>query len=608
MCGICGFTWRDEPALAAMVGALRHRGPDASGTYVSDVVSIGHTRLSILDLTEAGSQPMQDEQARVVVSYNGEVYNFAALRSELERLGHVFRGHSDTEVLLRAYLQWKEGVFPRLNGMWAACILDVAARRLILCRDRMGVKPLYYMQTARGLSFASEIGPLLLLNGPQRVSPEAVDFLLASQFVPSPRTVYEGIAKLEPRQLMEVDLDARTTRLRFYYDIPAYTPGRSRSALVEEGRALFEDALRLRLVSDVPVGAFLSGGLDSTTVVAGMSALVDPGQLHTVSAGFDLPGLDETPYIEEAHRAFGTVHHHLVFATQDVPNALNEVSKAYDEPVLDPSSLPMYRLCGEARKWMTVALSGDGADEVFGGYASRTPALLVQRMQRVPRWMRNAGRGLLRAVAGYGLSGLGGVAEGLRVSLAGPEAYFGELGASTVYRPPVFQAWAREKLAELLPLADGDLLEAVLKFDLHYNRLGDNYCAKVDKMSMAHALEVRSPFLDYRFAEFAAHVPTRWKLRRGKTKILMRDIVGERVPASILHREKHGFAAPLGAWAASVMPRLSEGVESMHEDGVLSGQWRAFLLGTAFVRDEPTLREYPKRFAQLLAWYERHRA
>jgi asparagine synthase (glutamine-hydrolysing) len=587
-----------------MVDSLNHRGPDENGTYTDDDrVSIGHTRLSILDLTETGRQPMASEDGKVVLSYNGEIYNFREVRRLLQERGHQFRGTSDTEVLLRGYVEWGEDVFPRLNGMWAACIYDKERGKLILSRDRIGVKPLYYTTSGRGLAFASEVVALLPLLARRRVNPEAVDMLLSSQFIPSPMTIYEGVSKLEPRQLLVYDLALRRAERRMYYELPRYDPLRDRSRLIEEGRALLRDAVRIRMVSDVPLGAFLSGGMDSTAVVASMREHVAGPELHTVSAGFDLPGLDETPFIEIARDAYETAHHHIHFTRDDVGPALEQSVAAYSEPVADPSSLPTYRVCEEARKWMTVALSGDGADEVFGGYGSRMVVKRLATIKRAPAIVRRSLHALLRRTVGYDLSTLGKLTEALRVSLRAPRDYFAELGATCVYRPEAFKRWARQRLGELLPLAGGDLLQAMFMFDLHYNRLGDNYCAKVDRMSMAHSLEVRSPFLDYRFAEFAARIPVEWKLSGGRTKILMRDIVAGLIPAAILSREKHGFAAPLGVWADDREAELREAVEVLFRDEVIGTEWRRFFTETVFSNPHPIYREYRKRLAFLWRWY-----
>lgn len=603
MCGICGFTWRDDARLQRMISALEHRGPDESGAYVDEQVSIGHTRLSVIDLTAAGSQPMQSSDGRYRVAYNGEIYNFRELRSSLEERGHRFEGSSDTEVLVAGYAEWGDDVFEKLNGMWAVAVYDREERVMVLCRDKLGQKPLYYGVCDLGLFFASEMNAALMCVGSVVVSSAAVDFLLACQFVPSPLSVFEGIEKVEPRQVIRYRLESGLLERRYYYDIPQFSPVQSRGALVEEGRELFRDAVRIRMVSDVPLGAFLSGGLDSSAVVGAMREVVAGDLLHTVSAGFDLPGLDESEYIRMAADRYSTVHHHVNYRCDQVGDDLVRVCRHYAEPVLDASSLPTFRVSEEARKWMTVALSGDGGDELFGGYDSRQLIRKFMTLCRLPLIGRKLLHSVLSATVPDRDSGVGRIAEALRVSLRQREEFFGEIGASFIYRPSVYKDWTRKLFSELLELANGDLLEAVLKFDLHYNRLGDNYCAKVDRMSMAHSLEVRSPFLDYRFIEFASRVPVEWKLDTKHTKILLREIASDLVPGPILNRSKHGFAAPLGVWADENLDLLRAGVRNMLSAGALDSQWESFLMDRVLCKDGPVEREYRKRLALLVTWY-----
>jgi len=586
-----------------MVASMHHRGPNAHGTYVDDHVSLGHTRLSILDLSASGAQPMSIADSGVVVTYNGEIYNFQDLRRELESRGHHFKGSSDTEVLATGYLEWGPDVFSRCNGMWGIGIYDGRSHELLLSRDRLGVKPLYYHRSSRGLAFASEIQALLPILQNPTVDPEAVDFLLSSQFIPSPKTIYKGVEKLEPGHLIRYNINTNQFTKFSYYEPPAYRPQNDRQALVDEGKSLFEDAVRIRLVSDVPVGAFLSGGLDSTAVVGAMSGHIAADKLHTVSAGFEIEGLDETPYIEAACREIPTTHHHIIYRSSDVTSSLETVSRAFGEPLADPSALPTHTVSEEASRWMTVCLSGDGADEVFGGYENRLRAGIVEHLMRIPAPLR---RGLMSVIpAGRNPDArTSQVYEALRLSLGERRDYFAEIGSRAVYRPEVFKQWASERLGEMLCLTDGDLLEALLKFDIHHNRLGDNYCAKVDRMSMAHSLEVRSPFLDYRFVELASRIPTKWKLHRGETKILMREIVADYVPAAILNRNKHGFAAPVGVWADENIEALRTATTTLHEAGLIDHQWRVFLHDNILSNDNWITREYRKRLAFLWSWYQ----
>lgn len=607
MCGICGFTWHDEPAVRAMAFALRHRGPDETGTWASEAVSLGHTRLKVIDLSAAGDQPMASDDGQVVLVYNGEIYNFPELRTELESLGHRFRGTSDTEVFLRAYEQWGNEAYRRFNGMWAAAVYDRRNGTVTLSRDRIGVKPLHFCLLEKGIAFASELKAILTLPSVSReIDQEAVDLLLSAQFVPSPWTLFKHIRKVEPRHYMVWHLEERRLERHCYYEIPQYRPIRDRSRLLREGRALLEDAVRIRMVADVPLGAFLSGGIDSTAIVAIMRRFASAEQIHTVGVGFDLPGLDETPYIELAARELGTRHHLVRFEQQDVEHLLETVSEHYDEPVADHSSLPSWVLCEETRRWMTVALSGDGGDEAFGGYSSRQAVVLFAQLRRIPRPLRALGHAILRRTSGYGWSRAGRLAEALRVSLLDPADYAGEIGASLVYRPPAYRRWTRRCLEELLPICNGDLAEAMLKFDIYFNRLGDNYAAKVDRMSMAHALEVRSPLMDYRLMEFASTIPVEWKISPRDTKIIFKEMLRGVIPDAIIDRPKHGFAAPLSAWVHRNLAAVKRSIDALHDSGVLSDEWHDHLKNTVLARpDAPYASELLKRLVFLAQWHAR---
>ncbi len=586
-----------------MVATLRHRGPDETGTFVDEEVSIGHARLSIIDLTKTGCQPMASDDGNMILSYNGEIYNFKDLRHELKSLGHKFSGTSDSEVFLYSYLEWGVGAFNRFNGMWAACIYDMRENCLILSRDRIGVKPLYYCLTQEGLLFASELKALLRHNLRLSYNRDAVDILLSTQFIPSPLTIFEGIFKVEPRQFLRWDIKKCTLTKDYYYNVPKYDPLHDYNRLIEMGRDLLDDAIQIRTVADVPVGAFLSGGIDSSVVVSRMRERITGDRLHTVSVGFDLPGLDESEYINLAKDTYETNHHHVQFKCCDIDNLGDLVASIYDEPVADPSTFPTLCLCQETRRWMTVALSGDGGDEVFGGYDGRRIVAQFVALRRIPRIIRAFLHGMLKGLHGYRITKLGRLAEALRVSLLDPSEYCAEIGATLVYRPTAFKKWAREKLRELLPLSRGNLVEAVMKFDIFYNRLGDNYAAKVDRISMSQSLEVRSPFLDYRFMEYASRIPVEWKVTARRNRVLMKDLLRGWIPDRIIDRKKHGFAAPLGPWVESHEDELREAVDELFEAGVLDAKWVQFFKTRVFEHNHTIYREYKKRLYFLWKWY-----
>jgi len=603
MCGICGFTWNDQKTLDSMVGALVHRGPDGKGTYTDDFVSIGHTRLSIIDLSNAGHQPMVSSDGNVIISYNGEIYNFPELRRELEKAGYQFKGNSDTEVFLYSYMRWGIDAFKRFNGMWAACIYDKSSKKLILSRDRIGVKPLYYCIKDNNLIFGSEIKAFIAHKINFEINSDAIDLLLSTQFIPSPMSIFKAVSKVEPRQYIIWDIETKSLSAEYYYDIPHYDPIDSKASLLATGKTLLEDAVKIRLVADVPVGAFLSGGVDSSTIVSLMRNHVKAENLHTVSVGFDLPGLDESEYINIASNEFKTNHHHITFYENDGDKITKSLFQIYDEPVADPSSFPTYSLCKETRKWMTVALSGDGGDEIFGGYEARRVVAQFSTIRKIPRFLRKLIHFTLLNTNGYGFSNAGKLTEALRVSLLPMHEYLSEIGATLVYRPESFKTWARNRLKSLLEISGNNLTEAVLKFDIYYNRLGDNYAAKVDRISMAHSLEVRSPLLDYRLMEFSSRIPVKWKLTNSKTKILMKDLVRNLIPRAIIDREKHGFAGPLGAWVERNDREMKGGLELLFKNGIISEHWHAFYSDRVFVENNPVYREYKKRLFFLWQWY-----
>ena len=519
MCGIAGFNWRDEQLASKMASVLKHRGPDDSGCFTDRYVSLGLSRLSIVDTSDAGHQPMLYEHggAKVVIAHNGEIYNYRELRVELEERGHRFSSGTDTEVILACYLEYGYECVNRFNGMWAFCIYDVGKTRLFCSRDRFGKKPFYYYHANDSFVFASELKALLAhddlsLNTFENLNKEAIELYFTLGFVPSPFSIYTNTFKLEPGHNLVFDLaSSRVSRKWRFYDLPEYDPLSDKAALIEEGRHLLADAVRLRLRSDVPVGALLSGGLDSSTITALMSDFVSKGSVHTFSIGFD-GGFDETPYVNVAKDFLGTNHHHYRFQERDFWALLDTYSYVYDEPFYDYSGFPTYRVCEIASHDVTVLLSGDGGDEVFGGY----------------RWHQ-----------------VGAVLDRIKEPAHSPAEY---RTAGMSYRPESFRSWFMEKLNHSLDRGAQAWGEAFRIYDLLFNTLPDDFLVKVDRASMANSVEVRSPFLDYRLVEFAQRVPTRWKAGSTGTKILMRELVDGLLPERIVKRGKQGFEPPLVHW------------------------------------------------------------
>jgi asparagine synthase (glutamine-hydrolysing) len=573
MCGITGLVGDvDAARLQRMTDSLRHRGPDADGIHVGQGWGFGHRRLSIIDLS-GGAQPMATADERLWITYNGEIYNFATLRQQLQDLGHEFRTHSDTEVLLLGYRQWGEGLLSRLNGMFAFAIWDEQTRRLFVARDRVGIKPLYWASytgpDGPALAFASEPKALLACPGVSReLDVVALDAYLDLLYVPPPLSMFRGIRQLPPgHHLVWQDGEAKVSR---YWDAePAPESGRSVDEWAEELAPILEDAIAARTIADVPLGAFLSGGVDSSTIVA---VLCERGHspVETFCVGYGAEGKqwDERPVARRTAQHFAT-NHHEVELTIDVLGGLEPMVRGFDEPFGSPTALLSSALSKYTRSFVTVALAGDGGDEIFGGYPRYrgmllsgwvdkvpAPALgLAQRaMDRLPerararayqRWARQFLEGSQREAAQRYASWVTycRVPERDRLLAAGARARIKEAGRVD----PVADWFDRP--------ARGDLVERAGYADLH-GFLPENVLRGSDRMSMAHGLELRVPFCDHRLIEGAMRVPSNRRLGPVMTKRVLRRIMKGRLPAEVLRRPKLGFNAPLAVWLRGDLDRL----------------------------------------------------
>jgi asparagine synthase (glutamine-hydrolysing) len=555
MCGIAGIVTRDGHAVTpsvvrSMCDVLRHRGPDDEGIRTGSGASLGMRRLSIID-PDAGRQPVGNEDGSVWAVLNGEIYNYRALRRELQAAGHVFRNGSDTETLVHLYEEHGLRLVDHLRGMFALALWDERRRLLLLARDRLGVKPLYYAEDGERLAFASELKALLMLPD---LRPEihwpAVAHLFTYLTTPSRDSIVSGIRKLPPGHLLVLK-QGRQARLRPYWDV-RFEPDASRrdAERVEELRALLDETVRLRLVSDVPVGAFLSGGLDSSAVVATMTRLVG-GPVKTFTVGFEEPDYDERPHARRVAAAFGAEHHELVLEP-DLAAEIETIAWHLDEPFGDSSAIPTYMVSKLAAQHVKVVLTGDGGDEVFAGY-DRYRLEAKRRRLNLPQALRAPMGALARALP----PGVRGRNFLHNLALQGASRY---LDASTLMRrdalqrlfvPSAYERMTRDDPAgELLALLrDGgdDWLSAVQYMDLK-SSLPLDILTKVDRMSMAHSVEAREPLLDHRLIEWAATLPPDLRLRDGQTKWILREAIRGVVPQAILDRPKRGFAVPLGRW------------------------------------------------------------
>ena len=558
MCGIAGFiappsARADPPVLQRMVAALRHRGPDTVGYHVAGRVALGAARLRVIDL-ETGDQPIANEDASVHVVQNGEIYNFSVLRRDLTVLGHRFVTRSDTEAIVHAWEEYGERCVDHFNGMFAFALWDSKREQLLLARDRMGEKPLYYAAPGGWIVFASELHAVLAHPAVSReLDLHAVSRYLAYDFVPAPYSMIRGVAKLPPAHVLTVTHDKLATRR--YWDIPFRPdPTVDGPTWRHEIRRRLDDAVRLRMASDVPLGCFLSGGIDSTAVTA--TAARQRAGIRTFSVGYAEARFDERPFARLVAERYGTQHEELVVSAADAGRLLPQIGTLLDEPLADMSFVPLYLLARTARRSVTVALTGDGGDELFAGYPTMAADWWHRLFDRLP--------GPVRWAFERGARGLPGVPEGLREFLRvlsyRPElrnqALLGGIAAER-HRALLAPA-VRAGLAGFEPyvdidetLADCPTADATSRLIYRYCKLylaGQNL-ANADRASMAASLELRAPLLDHTFVEFVGRIPSALKARGFLgLKRLFKEAMTDRLPPETLARGKQGFGVPFGAW------------------------------------------------------------
>lgn len=591
MCGIAGFVTRERPAplwqVRAMCDQIRHRGPDDEGFHVDGSCAIGMRRLSIIDLS-SGHQPLANEDGTVWVVFNGEIYNYHELRKDLAARGHRFATNSDTETLVHLYEQEGDEGLRRLRGMFAYAIWDARRRKLFLARDRFGKKPLYYALRPEGLWFASELKCFKETDVPRDLDREALRLYFQFGYVPDPYTPFTAIRKLPAGCWLEYGADGDVRQGRYWRLPPPAEepePGLTHEAACERLRHLFDEAVALRMIADVPLGAFLSGGIDSSLVVASM-AKQSKTPVRTFSIGFEESAYNELPWAALVARKYRTEHHEIVLRP-DAVELVSQMARWFDEPFADTAAIPTYLLSKFAREHVKVALSGDGGDELFGGYTSFRKVSRLRAWDAVPGRLRQA----MSALAGrlpYGAYGKNYLRMISRPSAL--ERYF-ELNYSPYalrrqllspeWMLPADAAFLTRTFADCLPPAGAAPLTQAMYFEATANLTGD-MLVKVDRASMAASLEVRCPLLDHVLAEFAARLPHRWKLRNGRGKdILIRALAG-RLPPELLERPKQGFEPPFSLWLRGPLREmLADHLTSPRflERGVVSASFVRHLLG-----------------------------
>jgi asparagine synthase (glutamine-hydrolysing) len=553
MCGIVGFTHRDSaPRHSILEAALReifHRGPDQNGQYCSRHISLGAVRLKIIDL-QYGDQPIRSEDGSSVVVFNGEIYNHAEIRTELEGLGHRFHSRCDTEVVLRAFLEWDIASFERLRGMFAFAIWNEREQRLVLCRDRAGMKPLYYFDDGEDISFCSELkGIFANPDIPRQISRDGLSYYLCLNYVPAPYTLVEGIRKVRPGHWLEWH-EGRVTE-EPYWQLQFSERKRPFPEAVEEFDALLRDSVREHMVADVPLGLWVSGGLDSSTMLH-YASQATTSRLKTFSLSFPGRSFDETKYFRAAASHYGTEHYELQLEPGlDLAGNIEDMMYYSDEPSADAGALPVWFLSALTREHVTVALSGEGADELFAGYQTYLADKYASAYRRVPRSAREV---MGAAVANWPTSDEK-ISFGYKLRRFSAGSLLSDDAAHCFWNG-TFSDAEKHRLAKLpLYRTVDDLYEGItgkglnryLELDTRYY-LADDILYKSDRMSMARSLELRVPFLDHRIMEFAAGLPQSFKMRGRKLKHILRELMRDKLPSVVVQRGKQGLDIPTHDW------------------------------------------------------------
>ncbi|MFQ5709115.1 MAG: asparagine synthase (glutamine-hydrolyzing) [bacterium] len=564
MCGICGVSYFDrayqvdEPLILSMCDAIQHRGPDDDGWYVKGNTAVGMRRLSIIDLA-TGHQPISNEDGTIWIVFNGEIYNYLELRTDLEKKGHKFRTRTDTEAIVHAYEEYGDDCPSKLNGMFGFAIFDERRQTLFLARDRLGIKPLYYYCDSRKFAFASELKSILQIKDvPRNVDLQALDIFMTFEYIPAPHSILQNISKLPPGHTLT--LRDGKLHVKRYWELQFDEKQVDENELSEQLLDLLQDAVKIRLMSDVPLGAFLSGGIDSSSVVALMSRSMNQ-PVKTFSIGFEESSYNETNYARTIANLFQTEHHEFTIQ----PNALELTEKLIahlDEPFGDFSIFPTYLVSKMARDYVTVVLSGDGGDELFAGYDTYIANKVAHSYQRLPAFVRTGlinpivdklpptskKKGLINRTRRF--------VEGMRL----PEElqhtrwmiFLQEAEKANLYSRDMQTSLNGKRAYDFIlenfqAIQSSDVVNRQLYVDIK-SYLVDDILVKVDRMSMAVSLEARVPFLDHRFVEFCATIPSRLKLQGKQTKYILKKSMEKILPYDILHRGKEGFSIPIKNW------------------------------------------------------------
>ncbi len=611
MCGIVGFSWNDRSLLQKALSQIPHRGPDQEGRFFDSTISLGHKRLSIIDLSEKGRQPLFNEDNDICIIFNGEIFNFIELRKSLEQKGHRFSSDTDTEVIVHAYEEYGEECVNHFNGFFAFAIYNQTERRLFLARDRLGIKPLYYTFIGKGIFFASEIKALLAHDSIQRrVEPKALAQYLSLGYSTGHLTLFRGIYRLLPGHILTYDLKEKSYATRRYWSIPVRQQKKAKQYYKHQLSELLQDSVRRRLISDRPVGIFLSGGLDSSTILSLVAAQQNSSDIQTYSVGFGHQE-DELTYAESVSRHFQTQHKSF-YMDKSIVKVLPEIIWHSDEPISDPAFVPINILCKNAKKTATVILTGDGADEIFAGYEQYKFLTSFYRFRHIPRGARRLLAAGMRAVPYPILNSVFKYSSAL-----GKE---GKKRASAVFSDISNKSKAyldfvgiftddEQKSALENPLQDATTEEIKPYFSANTSFLNqlmtletstllpDQFLMKNDKMGMAHSMEIRTPYLDYRIVELAFTMPDSLKLRGFQEKYILREVAKTRIPKNILERKKQRFYVPMDIWIRDDLKN------AFHEIGTHgSGYFRQPFIEKTFKRYQESPLFYGRQLWSLLTF------
>ena len=569
MCGICGILALNnnyrvkKETLLRMNSTLKHRGPDDEGHYIKDNVGLAMQRLSVVDLF-TGQQPMHNEDNSIWVIFNGEIYNYQFLKKDLELKGHRFYTNSDTETIVHLYEEYEEDFLKKLNGMFSIALWDKNKNKLLLARDRLGIKPLYYSINRDRILFASEIKALLQVPDVSKdLNFKALDHYFTFLSIPSPDSIFKEIHKLQPGHFLVAE-KGRITTHRYWNKLPCPTSNKNKNKLfyAERVMELLEDSVKLRLISDVPVGAFLSGGIDSSTIVGLMSKITNT-QVRTFSIGFEEEDADELEYTRLISQHFDTIHHEFI-VKPDIVQLLEDLVWYFDEPFAVSSAVPTYLLSKKTREHVKVALTGDGSDELFAGYPRYWWDKTASYYNLLPLFIRK------RVIWPFFRSLPSSTKSPLLNNIRKAKKFIQLGNLSSIYQYLQYLTFFdRESKGRLysddfkaeyrgtdpldvfnkyyIDVEGNDVLSQRLYLDMKTS-LPDEMLMKVDRMSMAASLEARTPFLDYRLVEFAMDIPSRYKLKQNKLKYILKSAVSGLVPDEIIHRKKHGFHVPIDKW------------------------------------------------------------